>query len=252
MSLLISLQSEKIKNKRSASFYLCMIVAALVPIMLTIETITLNIQHPGQTEPWTNIFLEGREFISFMFLPLFIILVSTLLLQSEYRNNTWKQVLASPQELINIFFSKFIVLHLLIILFLLAYNFWLIVSAGILYLLIPDHFTGMIDLTEIFILNGQTYLSILGMSTIQFWLALRFRNFIASLAIGFCLWIATPMMLFEFDFTFLEYFPYSFYFMTNIPKYNDNIPFILSLSVAYAFVFLGIAFAEFKGRRKVN
>ena len=252
MSLLISLKSESLKNKRTAVLYICMIVAALVPLLLTIETIDINRLNPGKTEPWKNIFLEGREFISFLFLPLFVILISTLLLQSEYRNNTWKQVLASPQELINIFFSKFIILHLLIILFLVTYNLWLIVSAGILYLLMPNHFTGVIDLSEILIVNGQIYLSIFGMSALQFWLALRFRNFIASLAIGFCLWFAAPIMLLEMNLSFAEYFPYSFSFMTSIPKFNDKLPLNLSLSIAYAFLFLGIAFAEFKGRRKVN
>src|SRR5690606_23074488 len=116
----------------------------------------------------------------------------------------------------------------------------------------PEHFTGMINLNEIFIQNGQIYISILGISAIQFWLALRFRNFIASLAIGFCLWFAAPMMIFEFDFSFAEYFPYSFSFMTSIPKYVSKIPLILWLSFAYGVLFLGIAFAEFKWRRKVN
>jgi len=110
----------------------------------------------------------------------------------------------------------------------------------------------MIDLKDIFILNGQVYISILGMSAIQFWLALRFRHFMASLAIGFCLWFAAPMMLFEFDFSFVEYFPYSFSFMTSIPKYANKVPVILWLSLAYTVLFLGIAYAEFKWRRKVN
>lgn len=62
--------------------------------------------------------------------------------------------------------------------------------------------------------------------------------------------IIKPMMLFEFDFSFAEFYPYSFSFMTGIPKYISKIPFTLWLSFAYAVLFLGIAYTEFKWRRK--
>ena len=52
--------------------------------------------------------------------PLFIILVCTLLPQIEYKNNTWKQVLTSPQTKWNIFLAKFINLQLFILLFIAA------------------------------------------------------------------------------------------------------------------------------------
>jgi hypothetical protein len=56
-----------------------------------------------------------------MILPLFVILVSTLLPQTEYRSNTWKQLLASPQPLAQLYVSKFLLVQMLVILFLTSF-----------------------------------------------------------------------------------------------------------------------------------
>jgi len=47
--------------------------------------------------------MKGREPLGSALLPLYVILICTLLLQIEYRDKTWKQVLSSPQKMIDIF-----------------------------------------------------------------------------------------------------------------------------------------------------
>lgn len=248
MTLLISLRSELIKLKRTASLKLCLIAAVLIPLLLFIENIDVGPKVPSGL-PWIKYFLGGREPISLVFLPLFIILISTLLLQTEYRDKTWKQVLASPQKLIDMFLAKFIILHLLILLFLITYNVWLAIGAAGVELLEPQLYKGGFDTYQFFVVNVQTYFLVLGISAIQFWLSLRFKNFIAPLAIGFVLWFLAPLMIFEFKWLFADKYPYSFSILSILPQGEGNINTYQWYSLVNCLIFLSIAFVEFKYRK---
>lgn len=254
MSLLISMQSESVKIQRSAAFYLCFIVAAIVPLILFFDLATPNDDNTeiAKQMSMNKYFGMGQQVFNFIFLPLFIILISTLLLQIEYRNNTWKQVLTSPQKMINVFISKFITLHFLILLFIASFLILILTGAFILDLIHPDLFKKDFILEKVLLSNGQAYVSIVGISAIQFWLALRFKNFIAPLAIGFCLWFMAPLMLFSLDWAFADRYPYSFPILLSEMsemKTKPNVPLLQILSISYAVFFLVVAFIEFKVRR---
>jgi len=253
MTLLISLQSESVKIKRSAAFYLCFIVAAVVPAILFIDVITPSDgSKVVQQIEIDKYFRMGQQVFNFIFLPLFIILISTLLLQLEYRNNTWKQVLTSPQQRINVFLSKFMTLHLLIIVFIASFILFLLLGVLMINLINPALFKGEFSLPNVLLANVNVYVSVVGISAIQYWLALRFKNFIAPLAIGFCFWIMAPLMLFSLGWSFGPHYPYSFPIqlaeMSEV-KTKPDIPFLHMLSIAYGLFFLAVAFIEFKIRR---
>jgi hypothetical protein len=250
MSLLISLQSESVKIKRSAAFYLCFIVAAIVPAILFFDV--NDDKQVVQAIAINKYFAMAQQVFNFIFLPLFIILISTLLLQLEYKNNTWKQVLISPQKLINVFLSKFITLHLIILLFLAGFILFLLAGLLTINLLEPNLIKGELNLQRLLVANANVYVSIFGISAIQFWLALRFKNFIAPLAIGFCLWIMAPLMLFSLDWSFGPHYPYSFPIQMaemSEMKSKPDIPLLHMLSISYGLFFLAAAFIEFKIRK---
>jgi hypothetical protein len=255
MSLLISLQSESVKIKRSSVFYLCFIVAAIVPHILFFDVVTPSDggKEVIQQESLDKYFGHAKQVFNFVFLPLFIILISTLLMQIEYRNNTWKQVLTSPQKMINVFLSKFVTLHLLIILFIASFLTFLFIGVLLINLIHPDLFKKEFNLQAALLANWHVYVSVFAISAIQFWLSLRFKNFIAPLAIGFCLWIMAPLMLFSLNWSFADYYPYSFPIqlvaMEEKPGFVPNIPLIQLLSLGYGIFFLAVAFIEFKIRR---
>src|SRR5689334_16845151 len=125
MSFIISVQSEVLKTKRTASFWLSILAAAFVPIIFFC-IFTFNPDDGGlkgfEVDPWKKMFLLGWEFFCAFTLPMYIILISTLIPQIEIRNNTWKQVFASPQSMGNIFFSKFASIHLMILFCFLLFN----------------------------------------------------------------------------------------------------------------------------------
>ena len=120
MNMLISLRSELLKSKRSAAAYFCFIAAAIIPLLLTFDTATPQAIKALSADPWNLHFKAGIEFMGNLILPIFIILICTFLPQIEYRNSTWKQLLTSPQSFAHIFFSKFLMVHLLILVFFIA------------------------------------------------------------------------------------------------------------------------------------
>lgn len=250
MSLVISLRSESVKIKRSAAFYICFIVAAIVPLILFFDT--NDDSKVVKQISWNKYFSMAQEVSNFIFLPLFIILISTLLMQIEYRNNTWKQVLTSPQKMIIVFLSKFIMLHLLIIVFIVSYLILLLAGSFITDSLYPKLFKGEYNLQSVLLNNWNAYVSVFAITAIQFWLALRFKNFIAPLAIGFCLWIMGLLMLFALDWAWADRYPYSFPIQMagmSEMKTKPDVPLLQMLSVAYGLFFLAVAFIEFKIRK---
>jgi hypothetical protein len=248
MSLLISLRSELIKLKRTASVIVCFIAAAFPALMQFLEDIDIGNSRP-MGAPWIEHFLKQREIINVAFLPMFIVLVSTLWLQIEYRDKTWKQVLTSPQKIINVFAAKFIVFHVLILSFLILYNIFISIGGVAAELMHPQLYNGQLDFKRLVIINAQRYFLTFGISAIQFWFALRFKNFIAPVAIGFVLWIVAPIMIFEMHWQGVEAYPYAYSILGVFPKYKANIVNYQWYSLAYAAFFFAVAFIEFRVRR---
>ena len=123
--------------------------------------------------------------------PLFIILICTLLPQIEYRNNTWKQIFASPQTKANVFLAKFINVHLLMLVFLVATHLFMFLTIVAINFIKPDLNLFKHPLNESIVLvnAANAYISMLAVCAIQFWIGLRFRNFIVPIGIGFALWL---------------------------------------------------------------
>lgn len=183
MSLLLSLRAETFKLKRTLSVYLCVLAAAFGPLMSFLEH-TEPDEKLAKGLPWTQHFLEGREPICIALLPFYIILVCALQIHIENRDKTWKQVLSSPQTKFNIFFGKFLVLQGMVLLFLLCYNLFTVLTGIVIEMMDPQIYGGTPDIARILTVNAQTWILSLGLSALQFWLSLRFRNFVAPLVLG--------------------------------------------------------------------
>src|SRR5215213_6100697 len=188
MSFTISLQAEVLKTKRSASFWLTIIAAAMMPVLFLLAH---YFKPEGglkvlAEDPWGTQFLWAWQAINFFIFPMFIILICSLIPQIEFKNNTWKQVFASPQSLGNIYFSKFMTIHLMIFFFYVCFTLFMILS-GVLTNILDSRFNFLeksINWQKLATMSFKAYLSILGISAIQYWLSLRFKNFIAPVGIG--------------------------------------------------------------------
>lgn len=213
MSFIISVQSELLKTKRTASFWLSVVAASFLPGIFFLvyffkpEPSIQNLK----AMPWIIHFNMSWQILNSFLFPMYIILICTLIPQIEYKNNAWKQVFSSPQSFGTIFFSKFLTIHLVIFFFYILFNLLMILSAVIATLLNPKFpfLSTAIDWGNLIKLNLKTYLSILGISAIQYWLSLRFKNFIAPVGIGLALLIGAIISI-NFRWEHVDKVPYAY------------------------------------------
>jgi hypothetical protein len=185
-------------------------------------------------------------------LPWFIILACTLLPQIEYKNNTWKQVLTSPQTKANVFLAKFINIQLLIFLFLVTNQLLMLVDAVILHFIEPSlHVLNQpLNSSAIVATLVNSYVALLAICVIQFWLGLRFKNFIIPIAIGISLWFIGSILVMQTKSAFAEYFPYSFHMYASFPQFkHKDLSSIHWTSVGHAVLFLLVGFLDFRRKR---
>jgi hypothetical protein len=199
MTFLIAARTELIKTRRSSAFWLSVLGAAFMPVifflMYTLKPKSFIPALAG--DPWTGHFLRGWQSLAPFLLPMFVILSCSLITQIEYKNNTWKQVFASPQSIGAIFFSKFLAIHIMILFCFLLFNFFMIISALAVNVINKGYsFTHhAIDWLTLVKWSFKTYVSVLGICALQYWLSLRFKNFIVPIAIGLALLIASLALL---------------------------------------------------------
>ena len=132
MSLLIALRSEIIKTKRTAAFYLTLGAAAFAPLMSMLDLVFDGVEQDHRSDIFNEMFTTKFMMTGIVALPIFLILLCTLMPQLEYKNNTWKQVLASPQPRSTLFLAKFMNVQILIALFLVTNLVLMFVAAVIL------------------------------------------------------------------------------------------------------------------------
>lgn len=193
MSFAIATRAELLKTKRTASVWLTVLGAGFIPALfltaylLKPEPFIKQFEHA----PWNVHFMFGWQAQSGFLFPMYVILICSLIPQIEYKNNTWKQVFAAPQSIATIFFSKFLTIQFMILFFFLLFNAFMLIAGIIANLAVPE-FTFMhhsFSGRALLQLNAKTYVSILGISAIQYVLSLWFKNFIAPIGIGLALLI---------------------------------------------------------------
>jgi hypothetical protein len=253
MNLLISLRSETAKAKRTAAFYFTLVGAAVIPFIFLINIFSdgLPNENSSNKDPLNALFRMSAEMTGLAILPLFVALVCTLLPQIEYKNNSWKQVLTSPQTKVNVFMAKFLNIHLLIFLFLVAHHLFMWVVAIVAHFIIPELniLNQPLNMYPVLLNAVNSYITILAISAIQFWIGLRFKNFIVPVAIGISLWLTGMLMIFEYHSNFAIYFPYCFSAFSFYPPDKSQLAQVEWTSLGYAVFFLLIGFLDFRRRR---
>ena len=250
MNFLISLRSELLKT-RKASFYLTLIGAAVGPVMYLLNVLLdENEIDPSQKDPLNAIFKILSDMNGTALFPLFVILICTLLPQIEYRNNTWKQVFASPQTKANVFLAKFMNVQLLMLVFLIATHVFMFLTIVGINFIKPtlNLFEQPLNGTTVLVNAANAYILLLAVCAIQFWMGLRFRNFIVPIGIGFALWLAGTIMAVQYKSDLVFYFPYSFHAFPVSTKLKSQLTQVAWTSLGYALLFLIVGFFDFRRR----
>lgn len=255
MKVLTSFRAEMLKISGRPTILLISLLCILVPLLLTLSF------EPDSPEDmkalvgnaWNRFYEGGEKLTGLVFLPLYIIITCTLLPQIEYRNNTWKQVFASPQTYTSIYLSKYLVLQFAIIIYLVSFIPLVALAGTIVNSIYPvfRFFDSSLDLGAVIKWAMQIYIAVLAISTLQFVIAMRSKSFIIPIAIGFVLWITTVMLIVEYKWEHANRSPYSFSMFMYSPKYADEVPGYLISSISYTAILMAFGLTEFS-RKKVR
>ena len=256
MSFVLSLQSEMLKTKRTASVWMSIAAAVLIPAFFFFAYLfKADEVIPYLKSPWKFHFGLGWKVASVIFLPMYIILICALIPQIEFRNNTWKQVYSLPQSIGQIFFSKFLVVQLMI---LFCYSLFVIcmIFLPVLNTVINNKFPFLDNPVpwDLFMrLSIKIYISILGISALQFWLSLRFKSFIGPIGIGIGLYIASGLLV-DLQWKYANLIPFSHVSNALLSlREKPNAPLIESqewCSIGYFLFFTLIGYLDLKFRNE--
>jgi lantibiotic transport system permease protein len=194
-TLAASVRSEWLKQKRSFSVWLVIGGGLFVPsLILLIRLLRPAGLRELYASPgfWERLWTQCWESMAVFIMPLVIILAASLIAQIEYRNNTWKQVHATPQPFAAIFAAKLLVLLTMPLQLLLWFNIAMF-AAGIVPALVFSHVDAPVSPIPFALFlqrNAVFFVDALPIVALQYLLALRFRNFMVPLGVGMAVWIA--------------------------------------------------------------
>ncbi len=240
MNFINSIEVECLKTRRSAASWLCLTGGFFLPLMALIGFLkdhkSMN-DLKGPANSWLIYFTQLREFLVIALLPMGIILATSLITQTEYRNHTWKQVHTTPQTWITIFSAKLAVLFIMITRFFIFFNTGVIL-AGVIPALLFDHALprDSFPLTDLALANLDIFTVCLPVIALQYLFSLQFRNFMIPLGLGLLLWIGSIILVHNWQYAWIS--PYSYTTLLTMKK--QGMPActnIFPLSLLYFVVF---------------
>lgn len=226
-TFIINTKAELWKCRKTAAYWITLVAGIFIPfVMLLMMAFRPDeFVKDFKNAPWEVLLRICWQPTAAFLMPMYTILVTSLVVQIEYRNNTWKQVYASPRSYADIFFSKFLVVHGLILTALLLFNMTILI-AGYGANMVHGRYTFFdtpVPWKDMLVVTGKMYTAVLAMTAIQYWISLRFKNFIAPIGIGLALLI-TGIMIIQWE--KIIYYPYAYTALTyfkNLNKQNTGL-----------------------------
>lgn len=215
-----SFRSEIIKSKNTFALWLVLFGAAFSPALLFL--IYLNrpanfIPKPGQN-PWDFFMSNGLQFISFFFIPFFIVLLCGLVVSIEHKSNTWKHLFTLPVSKSTVYVNKLLIILSLAVICYGLFFVLLLVSGGLIGLVKPElkFMSHTPDFGLITKLLFRSFISTLGILAIHYWLSIRLKNMILPIGIGLVCIVTGTILFGRWD--NLIYYPHAYTIFTIFPQ----------------------------------
>lgn len=190
-----SFKSEWLKQKKSPAIWLTIAGGFLIPlIMLAARFQDYSSIAAANNDPkiWEILYSRCWQYMGLLLLPMGVILTASLITQVEIRNNTWKQVHASPQSYLIIYLSKLSVMLMMLLVCFLLFNLgiWLCAAVPVLIpgVAYPKAGFPMLQWLQG---NAKFFLACLPILAFQFLLGMQFRNFVVPIGLGFALYVGS-------------------------------------------------------------
>ncbi len=238
--LLRTFSTDILKAKNTFALWLTILGAGFVPAIMFLIVYNRPIVLTLKTgNAWHQYFeLAYRSSVPF-FLPLFVVLIVSLVVQTEHKSNTWKHLLTLPVPKHEIYISKILLILSLLILCYLLFVIFLLAGGVLLGLIHPQLklLSQVPDFEFIAKMGVKLWVSALAIVAIHYWLCIRVKNQILPIGIGLVGIISTLILgLFWKN---IVYFPWAFLMLTN--EYKAQAGFLLNHELRSILYFVVIA-----------
>lgn len=254
--ILIAYRTELLKSKNSSALWLVTLGALFIPAFF-VGTIVyqwkdyihyLTVENPN---PWLDYSRKLLNGVHFTYFPLLLILLIALLFNIEHKSNAWKHVFTLPISKAKLFIAKYLVLITLILLFYILLFIFYLAGGYLLGLWKPEF--GFLNYSPAYAYENiqtnivsyivKSFISILSVVAIHFWLSFRIKNLFTVLGIGLGGVVLTIGMYIS-HWESLVYMPYGApILMCNFTPDTDH--FITNFQVNSLFYFGVISIASF-------
>lgn len=246
-----SIKNETIKLKRTFALWLTLISAIFIPAIFFLYYILKHDKLvPAEgVNPWDD-FIVNQIFAAGPLIPLFTVLITSLIIQLEHKSSAIKHLFAMPIPKWSVYFGKLsVVIGMVMFTYLLFFVFILlngtiqgVVHGKLNFLEYAPDFTKFIKLLF------RSFIAILGIVAIQYWLSFRIKNFIIPLGIGILL-VMTGMIIYKAEESL--YFPYAYNMLSLFPVDKDItnmywFPTVSYYSLGYFVLFSTLGFLSIK------
>jgi len=253
MEFIRTCRAEWLKTKHSSISWLCLAGGAFIPLLYLVgffkDYTSINAYPEGQYI-WKVYFFQVWQFMAVFLLPLGVALAGSLIVQLEYRNNTWKQVHAAPLKFSTLYYSKFATLLVLTLKFFLFFNIGVVLSGTIPCLIIDHHWPRQgIPVTFFIKANARLFITCLPVITIQYVIGLNFKSFMVPVGFGIVMVLMTLMLFNRWQYTYLLPYSYSTFLIQGDAAFLKRIN-IYALASGYSLVALLTGYYLYVNRKE--
>jgi hypothetical protein len=193
-----TLSGDVLKLRRTAALRLALVSGAL-PVLLTFCIFYFKGQYiiKGGIDPWPKFVSMAWQTAGTLLLPLFVVLLTSLIVNVETKSAAWKHLFALPVGRGAVFISKLLVLLALNALALLMFSGLLLGAGFLLGLLKPGlgFQTHYAPLQTVLWMLAHTYVATLGLLAVQYIVSLYWRSFVVPVGVGMGAVVATIALL---------------------------------------------------------
>lgn len=205
------LSAEYLKTRKTWAFWLSVFGGILIPafMFLVVKSQPGIVTNPMNNMPWYTFLKYNWQTVATFLLPLFVVLVTSLVVQIEHRANAFKKLLTLPHSRIAYFWAKLLIIMYYVALTHIIFICSIVIFGFILGSIIPetDFMTKPIPWKIMLTQITKSFIASWGIIAIQYLMSIHFRNFIKPIGFGFATTIAASIMLIGWK--YVDYWPWA-------------------------------------------
>ncbi len=240
-------QSEWLRKKRSLASWLVITGGVFMPLISTIAVLVYPDKTIGNYDPkmfWETLYNNNIQLMAFFLMPMGVILTTSLITQLEHKNNTWKLLHALPISYMNVFFTKLILVLIMLLQFFIILNLCIWLSGTIPCLIVPSLKYPAGPFPWNYYLNNslEYFVGLLPMVALQYVLGMMFKNFLIPFGFGMSMFVSG---LFALKWEYAYTLPYNFTPLHNLQHTGADIKTPLPLASIALIWFVSITIVGF-------